>query len=215
MGFLQLAATQKTDEIEASRPIKIMIAGRKESFAAAVSQVIGSQPDFDVVGVASDELSVSAYAGDLKPDVVLLGLNMLQQSGQHIIAGIKRDSPKTKILVWGSPAMAASFSQPDGVDGFVAIEILCPALTRAVRSVAGCDMPDIQAPPADRAPRFPNTPDAIDPDATLRRLRESLEGISHGKVVQDEQSTAHILLLGITLTVCALFVLCVFTIMRH
>jgi DNA-binding NarL/FixJ family response regulator len=60
--------------------------------------MLASEPDYDVVGVASDGMTAIRSVADLKPDVVLMDLTMPRTSGMDAIVQIKRQYPDIKIV---------------------------------------------------------------------------------------------------------------------
>ena len=60
--------------------------------------MLASEPDYEVVGVASDGMTAIRSVADLKPDVVLMDLTMPRTSGMDAIVQIKRQYPDVKIV---------------------------------------------------------------------------------------------------------------------
>ena len=64
-----------------SRSIRVIIADDQELVRAGFAMVIGSQPDMEVVGQASDGSQAVALAESLHPDVVLMDVRMPGMDG--------------------------------------------------------------------------------------------------------------------------------------
>lgn len=64
-----------------SRSIRVIIADDQELVRAGFAMVIGSQPDMEVVGQASDGARAVALAESLHPDVVLMDVRMPGMDG--------------------------------------------------------------------------------------------------------------------------------------
>mgnify|MGYP002987153268 CR=1 FL=1 len=60
------------ESMNESRSIRVIIADDQELVRAGFAMVIGSQPDMEVVGQASDGAQAVALAESLHPDVVLM-----------------------------------------------------------------------------------------------------------------------------------------------
>lgn len=58
-----------------------------------------TQPDFEVIGEASDGFEAMRQMDELKPDLVLMDLSMPKMDGIAAIGQVKRKSPDTKVLV--------------------------------------------------------------------------------------------------------------------
>jgi DNA-binding NarL/FixJ family response regulator len=76
-----------------SRP-RIVLADERRSFLIAYQELL--QPEFDVVGTASDLTSLMAAAIELQPDVIVAALPSLTELGA--IHQLKKLVPRTKIL---------------------------------------------------------------------------------------------------------------------
>jgi CheY-like chemotaxis protein len=57
------------------------------------------EPEFAIVGEAGDGAQAAALAGELRPDIVLLDLNMPGHDGMEAIQQIRAASPNTTIVI--------------------------------------------------------------------------------------------------------------------
>lgn len=69
------------ESMNESRSIRVIIADDQELVRAGFAMVIGSQPDMEVVGQASDGAQAVALAESLHPDVVLMDVRMPSMDG--------------------------------------------------------------------------------------------------------------------------------------
>lgn len=69
------------ESMNESRSIRVIIADDQELVRAGFAMVIGSQPDMEVVGQASDGAQAVALAESLRPDVVLMDVRMPGMDG--------------------------------------------------------------------------------------------------------------------------------------
>lgn len=58
-----------------------------------------AEPDFDVIGTSADGKEAILAATSLKPDIILMDLNMPRTGGMEAIGQIKRRHPDIKIIV--------------------------------------------------------------------------------------------------------------------
>jgi DNA-binding NarL/FixJ family response regulator len=82
-----------------TKPIRLLIVDDHFVVRAGLRDVLSSQPDFEVVGEATNGVEAVALVDRLKPDVVLTDLSMPQMSGVTAIGRIKAEHREIQILV--------------------------------------------------------------------------------------------------------------------
>ena len=80
-------------------PIKVLIVDDHPLLREGITAVLGNQPDFSVVGEASNGYEAEERCRELTPDIVLMDLEMPQMSGIEAIAAIRAALPQTHIIV--------------------------------------------------------------------------------------------------------------------
>jgi DNA-binding NarL/FixJ family response regulator len=78
---------------------RIVIAEDHTILREGLRSLLSSSPDFEVVGEAEDGREAIRCVEKLKPDLILTDLSMPRMNGMEAIREIKKQSPKTKILV--------------------------------------------------------------------------------------------------------------------
>ena len=86
------------ESMNESRSIRVIIADDQELVRAGFAMVIGSQPDMEVVGQASDGAQAVALAESLHPDVVLMDVRMPGMDGITAMAESADDRP-TRVII--------------------------------------------------------------------------------------------------------------------
>jgi len=80
-------------------PIRIVLADDHHIVRQGVMALLRGEPDFSVVGEASDGISVVAMAGQLKPDILVLDLMMPGLNGLEVTRRISKVSPNTRVVI--------------------------------------------------------------------------------------------------------------------
>lgn len=81
------------------KPIRLIIADDHPVVRAGLQGMIVSQPDFEIVGEASNGAEVVALVTALHPDIVLMDLRMTEMDGVTAITHIKKQQPAIPVLV--------------------------------------------------------------------------------------------------------------------
>lgn len=79
--------------------IRILVVDDHPVVRAGLSGLLSSQPDFEVVGEASNGFEALGVIDTLKPDVVLMDLRMPTMDGVSAIRQIRAKSGKVQVLV--------------------------------------------------------------------------------------------------------------------
>lgn len=79
--------------------LRIFLIDDHNLFRSGVKALLARQPDFEVVGEAADGLEGLKRAKELKPDVVLLDLNMPGISGLEAVQLLREEMPHTEVLM--------------------------------------------------------------------------------------------------------------------
>jgi len=79
--------------------IRLIIADDHPVVRAGLQGMLASQPDFEVVGEATNGVEAVALTAALHPDVVLMDLRMTGMDGVAAIAQIRKQQPTIPVLV--------------------------------------------------------------------------------------------------------------------
>jgi len=118
--------------------IKVLIVDDHTLFRRGIASVLAGQAELEVVGEASDGLEAIKRARQLKPDVVLMDLNMPNCSGLEATQALQLEMPQLKMLV-----LTVSESEADlfaavkfGAKGYLLKKAEPAELVQAIVSVA-------------------------------------------------------------------------------
>jgi DNA-binding NarL/FixJ family response regulator len=99
---------------------------------------LGLEPDFEVVGEATDGMEALSLAKTLKPDVVLMDLLMPRLDGIQATAALRRDHPQIEVIALTSVLEDTSVVEAirAGATGYVLKDADADELCRAIRAAA-------------------------------------------------------------------------------
>jgi DNA-binding NarL/FixJ family response regulator len=80
-------------------PIRVLLADDHALFRKGVASLLKTEPDFELVGEASDGLQAVEMARELMPDVVLMDVSMPGLDGIEATRRIKADIPYVRIVI--------------------------------------------------------------------------------------------------------------------
>lgn len=118
--------------------IRILLVDDHPVVRAGLSGLLSSQPDFEVVGEASNGLEALGLLDRLRPDVVLMDLRMPQMDGVSAIRQIRAKSSKFQVLVLTTYDTDSEIVRAveAGATGYLLKDVPREELFRAVRLCA-------------------------------------------------------------------------------
>ncbi len=82
-----------------ARRIKVLVADDHPVFRRGMRAILGAEPDTELVGEATDGEEAVALALELRPDVILMDLNMPKATGVEATRRILEAAPDTAVLM--------------------------------------------------------------------------------------------------------------------
>jgi two-component system, NarL family, nitrate/nitrite response regulator NarL len=117
------------------RTVRILLADDHTLLREAMRELLGFESDFEVVGEAADGVEAVELAGRLRPDVVLLDVEMPQNVPTETVRGIRTVAPNSRVIMLtmhDSPQLVRDMVE-SGVAGYLHKSIGRQALTAAIR----------------------------------------------------------------------------------
>jgi len=122
----------------ASQPIRVVVIDDHTLFRRGVTALLATADGIAIVGEAADGFDGIKVVGQLKPDVVLLDLNMPGVSGIDALHAILKEAPGTRIvmLTVSEDAEDLMLALRAGAQGYLLKNIESDFLISAVRRAA-------------------------------------------------------------------------------
>ncbi|MES2323563.1 MAG: response regulator [Pseudomonadota bacterium] len=123
-----------TDE----KAIRVLLVDDHSLFRSGIRSLLQRYPEFQVVGEAADGVEGIKRAQQLKPDVVLLDLNMPGISGVETLQLMRQDCPDTAIIMLtvSEESSDLALAMRSGARGYLIKNIETDYLLRALRRAA-------------------------------------------------------------------------------
>lgn len=117
--------------------VSILLADDHTILRQGLRALLSAEPDFNIVGEASDGLEAIKLAERLKPDVLVLDLMMPGLNGLEVTRQIRQRFPKTRVVILSMHAKEAYVLEAlkNGANAYVLKDSQAMELVRAVREV--------------------------------------------------------------------------------
>jgi DNA-binding NarL/FixJ family response regulator len=119
------------------QPTKILIVDDHALFRQGVRNTIEREEDFEVVGEAGDGAEALVKARELKPDLILMDINMPHCNGLEAVIAIKRELPGVRIIMLTVDDEEEGLFEAikKGAEGFLSKRVRAKALLDSLRDV--------------------------------------------------------------------------------
>lgn len=123
---------------EPQSSISILLIDDHTLFRSGIRSLLQRQPEFAVVGEAADGVEGVKRAAQLKPQVILLDLNMPGMSGLETLPLLLQDCPDSAVIMLtvSEDAQDLSAALLGGASGYLLKNIDADYLARAIRRAA-------------------------------------------------------------------------------
>lgn len=127
--------------VNEDKPISVLLVDDHALFRSGIRSLLQRHPEFAIVGEASDGVEGVKRASQLRPDVVLLDMNMPGISGVETLQLILQDNPGCRVLMLtvSEEAHDLGLAMRAGASGYLVKNIDTDYLVRAIRRAAAGD----------------------------------------------------------------------------
>ncbi|MYM33464.1 two-component system response regulator NarL [Duganella sp. FT94W] len=166
--------------------ITVLLVDDHTLFRSGIRSLLQRNPEFTVVGEAADGFEGVKRAQQLKPQVILLDLNMPGMSGVETLQLLRQDCPESAIvmLTVSEDAEDLSTALKAGASGYLLKNIDTDYLTRAIRRAAAGETVVAEAMTAKLVAQLQSgstPPAASELDKLTPREREILDCLARGE----------------------------------
>ena len=122
---------------EAVTPVRVLFVDDHPVFVDAVTAVLRSKPDIEVVGSATNAAQAEAAVRSLGPDVIVVDVDLGATNGIELTQGLRHAHPEARVMVLtchedGETACAAVRA---GASAYVTKDVAVEQLVEAIRGV--------------------------------------------------------------------------------
>lgn len=152
-------------------PLRLMLVDDHALVRAAIRQAL-SVPDIEMVGEASTAEEVLRTATDLRPDVILLDIDLPGMSGVDLVRELAPRVPACKIvmLTVSTDRRHLIDAIRHGAAGYLTKDLAGDALLRAIRGIRNGDLPMPRAMAAQALAHFAHGSGPVDADPAIASL---------------------------------------------
>lgn len=166
--------------------IKILLVDDHTLFRSGIKLLLQRNPEFEIVGEASDGLEGVKRAKQLRPDVVLMDLNMTGLSGLEAMQLIVEDMPEVAVLMLtvSEEAEDLSTALKNGARGYLLKNIEADYLTQSIKRAAAGESVIAESMTAKLIMQFRNGMNTVPPvekEKLTPRERETMVCVARGE----------------------------------
>ena len=163
-------------------PIRVLIVDDNAPLRASLRSIFDWEDDINVVGEAVDGREAVERVGALRPDVVILDIEMPIMNGIEAARLIRQSLPDIKIVFFVAEVIWRTQAQAVGADAFLLKDTPIETVVDTIRQVTGQvarRAEEVPAPPSETPAESVATAQRQDDlDGLMRRIQDAIEQLS-------------------------------------
>jgi two-component system response regulator DegU len=122
----------------ANKTIKVLLADDHQLFREGLKRILNMESDLEVIGECSDGIQVLEFCNRVKPDIVLLDINMPTENGVVATERLRDIFPDIKVIILSIHDDESYVFETlrKGASGYLLKDMEAESLVNAIRTVA-------------------------------------------------------------------------------
>jgi two-component system, NarL family, response regulator DegU len=117
--------------------IKVLLADDHQLFREGLKRILNMEDDIDVIGECGDGIQVLEFCNEVKPDIVLMDINMPTENGVQATEKLREMFPEIKVIILSIHDDESYVFETlrKGANGYLLKDMEAESLINAIRSV--------------------------------------------------------------------------------
>jgi two-component system, NarL family, response regulator NreC len=140
------ATSQATKPVIAAKITRVLLVDNQPAVRVGLQLILAAEPDLCVIGEASDGQAALDLAASLRPDIVLMDVDMPRKDGIATTSALRLICPQASIIILSlhDDAHTRLLAEDAGAAAFVAKSMPVDALLAAIHQVAHPSLPRME-----------------------------------------------------------------------
>jgi two-component system nitrate/nitrite response regulator NarL len=137
-SIVPISDSTRQDQASSPKTVRLLLAEDHPVVRRGVALCLAQHPEFEVLGEAADGRETLRKVRDLKPDLVLMDIDLPHINGLELTETLQKEFPQTKVLILSMSDNAEFVPRiiQSGAKGFIHKDAPTEELVRAVETVA-------------------------------------------------------------------------------
>ena len=139
------ATSPATEPVIAAKITRVLLVENRPAVRVGLQLMLAAEPDLCVIGEASDGEVALDLAASLRPDIVLMDVDMPRKDGIATTSALRMVCPQASVIIlsFHDDARTRLLAEDAGAAAFVAKSMPADALLAAIRQVSHPSLPPV------------------------------------------------------------------------